>query len=224
MVLWPSDSVPYQTEYRLHIDGQSVVWPNDGTPVTLSSQTFSPAQPCNNLAGGAHIFEWVGPGDKVALTTSPLEFTSGRTHELVVYGNSSSLQYNFFGNPEAELDAVPAGSILARVLNLRTDVGGASILACPLAATSVLDCTPAKSGLAYGELWKQTFTRDMSLAIACAPLSSTELCITEPLSQRCTNGTNEGADPKSETIVLLDGADGKAHLVTFDVGGNNCSL
>jgi hypothetical protein len=215
VVFQPKSSVPEGTLYGMRIDGKRVLMsPEDPTPWGVNPRTHA-GKRADNLAGGAHIVELLTPRGQVALTTSPIRFTPGRGNQIVVYGDASDLRYYFFDNPAEVSDAVPAGSILARVLNIRSDGQSTDILFCPLASTSTLDCTAATSGLAYGQIWEQVVARDRALTITGDAAGSAGLWGVS-FSSKCSTSSGTMVEPEVETIIL---SQANGYFDLYDLGG-----
>jgi hypothetical protein len=215
VVFQPKNSLPDGTQYGARIDGKRVLMsPEDPTPWVFNAGNHA-GKRADNLAGGTHVVELLAPNGRVALTTSPIKLTAGRGNQIVVYGDTSDLHYYYFDNPVEVSDAVPAGSILARVLNIRTDGLSVDISSCPLATTTASECTAATSGLAYGQVWEQVFARDTSLSVTGEAVGTTG-----PLgvhfSSKCSTALGTMVEPKVETVVL---AQGNAYFDLYDLSG-----
>jgi hypothetical protein len=215
VVFQPRTPLPDGTLYAVRIDGKRVLMsPEDPTPWAVNPGCHA-GKRADNLAGGAHVVELLAPKGQVALTTSLIKLTPGRGNQIVVYGDASDLHYYFFDNPAEVSDAVPAGSILARVLNIRTDGQSVDILSCPLAPTSTSDCTAATSGLAYGQIWEQVFTRDRALTIT-GDVAGTAGLWGVSFSSKCSTNTGTMVEPKVETVVL---SQANGYFDLYDLAG-----
>lgn len=187
VVFAPDDTTPvaHDAEYHVRIDGQWVlISPEDPTYVPVLPRTQM-ERTADGVAPGAHTYQLVDPSGKVVLTTAPLALTPGRGNQIVVYGGADQLQYQFLTYSQADLDAVPADQVLARVMNLRADRQSIDVYSCPAASTfAVADCTIAKSGLAYGELWQQSFSRDRKLLALDLQWNIDLVCMPEMLNDQ----------------------------------------
>lgn len=216
VIFQPNTSVADGAQYSVRVDGRRVLMsPEDPTPWRVNPGVHA-SKRSDNLAGGHHVVELLTPSGQVALTTSPLTFTPGRGNQIVVYGNASALRYDFFDNPTAESDAVPAGSLLVRVLNIRNDGKSVDLMSCPLTATSALDCTAATSGLAYGQIWEQVLAHGTSVGVVCNPASSADLCFGVTLTQKCYDASFTFVEPKVETIIV---SQANGYFDLYDLGG-----
>ncbi len=214
VVFQPKNALPDGTLYGARIDGKRVLMsPEDPTPWVLNPGVHA-GKRADNLAGASHVVELLAPNGRVALTTNPIMLTAGRGNQIVVYGDTSDLHYYYFDNPVEVSDAVPAGSILARVLNIRTDGQTVDISSCPL-GTATAACTAATSGLAYGQIWEQLFTRDTTMGVTGEAVGTTG-----PLgvhfSSKCSTALGTMVEPKVETVVL---SQGNAYFDLYDLSG-----
>jgi hypothetical protein len=143
-----------------------------------------------HLTPGAHTFELVSPSGAVLLTTTAITLTAKGVNQIVIYGSRDNLLYRFFSDSAADGAAVPAGRVLARFMNLHTDRQSPDVFSCPrtpaTATFSAADCTPVKSGLAYGELWEQALPRDLKLLVGDVLLPIDLVCLADQSSDELT--------------------------------------
>lgn len=205
IIFAPNAAVPRGTEYRLRVDGR---WALESTENPVQVMVFTDASVMrygDALAATPRTIELVAPSGKGALTTAPLTLSRGVGNQLVVYGDGSALRYHFFGNPPAELEAVPDGAVLVRLVNTQPDQRSIDVQSCPGQLGAYGACTTHLSELSYGQLWQAILPRDSVFLAGCASPGTWEGCLRDNLANVCSTPTGDLSRTKTATFALAAG-------------------
>ncbi len=132
------------TELFIRLDGSDLLFGGERMAISGGSSL------AGSLPGGDFVIELVDAAGNVLLRTSQLSFQPGYVNDLLIYGDPSSLAYNY--NSYA-WDQVAEGKVQANFFNATTRRVAGRLDLCTLDTGGGKTCDVLAASLAYGAGW-----------------------------------------------------------------------